>query len=232
MPAFLDITTTTSMLLLAAAGENPCAQNKPTAININPTTKDIAYDYNQDLAAIQNVKVDTVNPYGLHSATMTQGFMKGAIKVAPSVKLGYQVAPRMGTACLWYEDITVNIEIDPTIVVAKEVAADSCMGKAVLEHELKHIDADRMLVNKYARIIGEKIQGTLGRIGYRVGPVPAAQAEQTAKEMQEDLFALVESEYRVMEKERMMEQSKIDSLDEYERVSALCPDFKKQQSKK
>lgn len=215
------------VLVLISGQAMACAQPQPTQIRVNPSTNDVTYDFSQTLAQIQNIPVDTVNPYGLHTATMTQGFMKGAIKLEPEVKLGYENNTRTGKTCLWYDQITITIHIEPTIVIAREIAADRCMKQAVLEHEQKHVKADRALVNKYAQIMGNRVQTELNKRGFLIGPVAAGQAQMTAERMQQLVFQVLEHEYKKMDLERTEMQGEIDSLEEYERVSALCPDYKR-----
>jgi hypothetical protein len=209
-----------------ALARGGCDMARPTKINVKPTTKDVQYDFRQDLKSIQKVKIDTINPYGHHHKSFTQGFMKGAIKMEPTVSLDYKHSSFSGT-CLWYDEITIKIEIDPTIVIAREVARDRCMKAAVMEHEMKHVMADRKLVNKYAKIMGEKLHDELKKRGFVVGPVPSNEAQDTAKKMQDLVFQILEHQYKKMDLERHEVQNAIDNLEEYERVNALCPQFKK-----
>ena len=49
--------------------------------------------------------------------------------------------------------------------------------------------------------------------------------ERMAKRMQDNVFAIVRDERKKMDATRMREQQAIDTLEEYERVAALCPNF-------
>jgi hypothetical protein len=212
-----------------AAPEKPaCAMPKPTDIIVIPSTEDIEYDFDQKLVDIQDVEMDTVDPYGIHATTTTQGFMKGGIKIKPEVKLDFQTVRRSGGVCLWYDSIKIEVEIDPTIVIGKEVAKDKCMKKAVLEHEHKHIRADREIVNKYAQETAQKVYALLKKKGFLVGPVAFDQGEAAAAAMYEQVFEVIRYENKVMQQERAKIQQAIDSKEEYDRVAALCPEFNPQ----
>ncbi len=230
----LDIVTTATLLTLAAAQPQPaapsparnlCSDIKTAKINVVPKTMNIVYDYSQPLAAIQSGRMDTINPYGFHTMTVTQGFMQGMIKLTPSVKVLYKEIPQYGAACLWYDTIDITIEIDPKIVIAKEVYNDPCMGKAVIAHEMKHINADRRIVNKYAKSMGKKVYDALAERGFQASPVDIRNAKPMAERMQKFIFQTLELEYRKMDIERTETQQAIDSLNEYQRISAQCPDF-------
>ena len=219
-----DPVTAGSLVILASTPGITCDMDKATQINVVPTTQEVEYDHSPTLVALQDMAVNTANPYGFHKATYTQGFMKGAIKMEPSVKLSGYVVEEEGYACLWYNEINLNIEIDPEIVIAKEVYADECTRKSVLAHEMKHVEVDRDIVNKYAKIMGNKVYDALNERGFLVGPIPLRRQEAVTKRMQDAVFDIIEHEHKRMELERADMQAEIDSLEEYERVSAQCPD--------
>jgi uncharacterized protein YutD len=133
--------------------------------------------------------------------------------------------PVYGAHCIWYEDITVHIEIDPTIVIAAEVAADRCMHAAVKTHELKHVNVDRKIVNKYANIIGKEVYDGLKQRGFVAGPIRTEYAEETANRMRNTVNKIISFQFKKMDLERSELQQGVDSLEEYNSVSAKCPDF-------
>ncbi len=218
-----DPLTAGSLLILAASGQSLCQMPKSTEINVIPKTLDIEYDYSRSLVDMQAEHVDTIDPYSFHDVTVTQGFMKGAIKMQPRVKLAQQFFGRQNAMCLWYDTVDISIEIDPSIVIASEIRKDRCLHAAVLEHEMKHVDADRRIVNKYAKIMGQKVYSALKQRGFIAGPVRPEAAQAVATKMQNVVFQTLEHEYKRMNLERTEVQAEIDSLEEYERVNALCP---------
>lgn len=227
----VDLLEAGTLLVLAAAGQQEiCPQVKPAEINIIPKTKEIRYDSSRPMAAIQGAATDTINPYGFHGVTRTQGFMEGTIKLSHTVKLDNSYNARYGAVCLWYDKIDIVLEIDPEIVVAKEVYADPCMRKSVINHEMKHIDVDRRIVNKYSKILGQKIYGALKERGFRAQPVSPDNAQEMATRMQTIIAQLVEFEYRKLDIERTEAQQAVDNVKEYDSVAAQCPEFQKKLS--
>lgn len=222
-------------LLTLAAGQQPqqaqsanlCPLVKAAEINVVPGTKPVRYDYSKTLQQLQSKDMDTINPYGFHGVTMTQGYMEGKISIKPSIKLGNKYDPRTGGVCLWYDKISVPVEIEPVIVIAKEVYNDSCMRKAVLEHEMKHVNVDRKIVNSFSRNVGAKIYKALEERGFRTQPVAPENTQAMADRMYSVITQTIEFEYKKMDLDRMERQNAVDSLQEYERMSSLCPDFQK-----
>ena len=204
-----------------------CKLPEKVKINIIPETKEVELDYSQSLATLQQTKTDTVDPYGMHSNSITQGFMEGQISMKREVKLDFKPINRGREVCLWYKSIDINVDITPKIVIAKEIKRNRCMHKAVLEHEHKHVHVDRDVVNETARRLGKNLYAALAKKGFTVGPVPAKEAQKYADSMVKYVMDVTQKDYERLGKTRAKRQAAVDTLEEYERVKALCPDFYK-----
>lgn len=226
-----DPITAGSALILASAAPQICQMPKPAEISVVPKSAPVVIETNKTLADISNTQVDTINPYGYNNATHTNGYMDGRIEMRSSVKLDYMQAPQRNAFCIWYDSITVEIDITPKIVIAKEVAADECMYKAVLTHEERHVDVDRKIVNKLAQTIGQKVFNGLEQRGFIAGPIPPENTQEISERMKKTVSQLVEFEYRKMEVERAEAQQAVDNIHEYRFVQSKCPDFKPQVQK-
>ncbi|MCB1562881.1 MAG: hypothetical protein KDJ75_04835 [Alphaproteobacteria bacterium] len=221
-----DVLTAGSLLIMAASSPSSlCMPPEPARINVIPKSEEIKYDYSKNLAALQAQSVDTVNPYDFGSITHTKAFMRGSVSMSPSVRVGYKDFTAQGASCIWYDTINIEIAIDPTIVIASEVYADSCMRRAVLEHEMKHVNVDRQIVNKYAQIIGQKVYNGLKERGFSAGPIPTPYRQAAVDRMNKTVSQLIDLEYKKMNIERQERQQAVDSLQEYESVGKKCPSF-------
>lgn len=201
-----------------------CKPTEQTKINVRPATQPVKYDYSKSIAQMQNIESDTVNPYSYHAVTRTQGLMEGAIKVEQEIKLGNKKMQNYGGLCVWYKEINIDIEIDPTIHIAREVHEDKCMNQAVLAHEMGHVKIDRQLVNEYSSKIGQALYDELKQRGF-VAFVPMKEMQSAGYRMQKTVYQIVEHEYKRMELDRIDRQRAHDTLEEYNRVSQECPDF-------
>ncbi len=222
---------TLSSLLILAGGAPVCPSHEPTKINIVPRTAKVKHDYKQSLKKIQGYSMDTVDPYGFHGTTITQGFMKGKIQLEHNIQFGQSVNKKYGYACIWYKDITVSLNIEPTIVIAKELSKDHCMRKAILGHEMKHVRVDREVVNKYAKSMGKKLITALKSRGFSAGPVQVGRVKEVSHKMGRVVGQILELEYRKMGIDRQERQRAVDSLEEYNSVDDKCPSFEKRKAK-
>jgi hypothetical protein len=229
-----DPLTTGALLILAAGAQGAappkvtdgCQIPRPAAISVVPKSAELVIDSAQSLAAIQTQKIDTINPYGYDVSAHTNGYMSGTLGMQSAVYLDYSIDSKTGGLCIWYDKVAVTIDLEPKIVIASEVAKDRCMSRAVLEHEKKHVTADRKIANKFAKSIGKIIYDGLEQRGFLVGPIPQASAQDTADRMKETVGQLIALQAKKMDIERAEAQQAIDSLEEYQRVKAQCPNFK------
>lgn len=226
MPLFDPLIPSTLLILASGGASDICKMPKPAEINVSPQTQDVQIITTRSLADMQSQKIDTINPHSFGGISVMQGFAQGEIKMEADMKLDYEYVLGNRAVCLWYEQINVRFFINPYVYIAKEVHKDRCMGRAVMEHEMKHVNADKMIVNKYAQQVGQKIYDGLKARGFMVGPVKPEDAESVSKRMNETVSQIIEVEMKRLEIDRMDLQASIDTKEEYDRVANECPDFK------
>jgi hypothetical protein len=222
---------TLSSLLILAGNTAQCPAHDPTKIDVIPHTAKVKYDYSQSLEQIQAYQTDTIDPYAFHGKTITQGFMKGQIELRHKLTFGTLTNQSRGYGCLWYDTIRIELDIDPEIVIAKELYQDRCMRDSIIDHELKHVRVDRAIVNKYAHSIGSRVYKALKTRGFSVGPFDIDRMEEVQGKMQRVVSQILELEYKKLGIERQEKQRDVDSLEEYEDVDSKCPSFDKKKAK-
>ena len=207
-----------------------CYPRSAARINIVPTTDEIFFDFTKSEEQLNNFKIDTVNPYGKDVIVDVGGLMEGGIELKHSASIGYVSHPTYGLSCLWFDTLNVDIGIKPTIYIAREYNKGTCMHNAIMEHEMKHIQVDIDMVNKYANKIGYEINDKLTR-EYVYGPIPTESTADQQARMIEDINQIIRSYVEGLKNERRAEQQKIDSREEYDSVSAKCAQFQKYRNK-
>lgn len=207
-------------LTMAQAAGGCSAQGRPT-VNVTAATKDVRYDFRRTKAQLSQMDIDTISPYAHNHNTFVGGLMSGQIEVQSSVNLAWSENGRTRKSCFWYDKVNIHLEIDPTILVAREFPRGSCKHNAIIEHENKHIAVDRIIVKKYRKIMEDYINNVVRTVdGF--GPVPSGQIPRIKKKMGEYMEKAVTKVTQSMYAERRQRQQAIDSKAEYDRVAALC----------
>lgn len=206
-----------------------CLAPKPTDISVKPISQPVRTDASKSLAQLANKEVDTINPYGFGGQSITQGIMQGNIRMQAKVSISNRYIPTFDAFCVWYDAIEVTLTIQPTIFIATEVYRDRCMRDAVMEHEMIHVRVDREIVNKASQDIGRKLYTELSKRGFVGGPIPEDQVQSVYDRMQRTVEQLVEHEQKKMSLARADAQAAVDTLEEYQRVQAICAGRKSKQ---
>lgn len=196
------------------------AENAPV-IEVKTSTDQVFWDYSKSEKDLNGFTIDTVNPYGKNVITDVGGLMQGGIVIGEQMSFRTITHNRMQQMCFWYDKVTVSLHIKPTIFIASEFPQNTCKHNAIKEHELKHIQVDREIVNKYAALVGAGVKQELDK--QRVfGPYKVEQSKQVEAYMSGRVEAVIKYYNAMMEDERKRRQQLVDSLNEYERVNKLC----------
>ena len=215
----LDLLTISSLLVLSS-GPSGCSLPAAPRVLVDPVTEEIVYDYSKDSAALGLIHSDTVSPYGPGVDLTTGGLREDHPTTSIEVKWKIHEFPSLGLTCLYYDEIKVTVTLRPKIYVAKDYNHGACR-KAIIAHERRHVKVDRAVMNRYAQSIGESVKKTVDSAGafgpFTASALPAAQ-ENLVSRVQEAIEAVKVD----MEAEMADLQSKVDSREEYDRVSRIC----------
>lgn len=210
--SFAAIVALTLMPVSALAAV--CKIDQTPVVDIELKSEEILYDFDRsaaELNAMRGVGVDAT----------TGGLRKDNQSVALShLSWMFQEHQRAKTGCLAFDRIVVTIQLRPEIYIAREYTTGQCRDE-ILRHEQRHVEVDRIVVNKYARLIGEAVQGAVDRTGV-LGPFPIqnlqAEKDRTSHLIQET----IRQQTQAMQREMRVRQAEVDTLEEYERVSRIC----------
>ncbi len=149
-------------------------------------------------------------PVGLTAAKMT---------LESDYKIRMQENPRSGTVCAQIASFDLRFGFDDTIVyVAKEIPYPSCGYQKVLDHELRHVAIDRLLVETYTPLLPELIAQAVRDIG----SVRAASSESARQQIENAMTDYMKDLGAKLSGVRQKEQAKIDTKDEYARIGESC----------
>jgi hypothetical protein len=204
-------------------GPMACRVEAAPQINVAVRSDDIHYDYSKsaaELKALENNKASS--PYPPGADTATGGLRADHPTVATSVTLDIVSNLWSKQGCARYKSIDIEIHLRPQIYVAKEYDTGVCR-QAVLAHELKHVQVDRDVMNKYAAIIAPQVQDIVNRIG-ALGPFGAESTEAVKAQAAGYVTVATDRIEKAMETELNTRQKDVDSLEEYRYVGSFCQD--------
>ncbi|HSE79075.1 MAG TPA: hypothetical protein VLG66_13845 [Alphaproteobacteria bacterium] len=210
-----------SIALLGAAFASPqsqaqeCPQAPEAQISVQAALPSSTIAAHNDLSALKQIAALYNNrhqPLGLY-----------VTRVQPelSVRVVTRTLPR--GICMWLQSIDVTISLtERTIHVAREYLRGSCEYQAILQHELKHAQADDAILKIHVPRIEQALRNAAAERG-AIGPF----APQGEADAQIQLRAGVEKAFREsltqMMRDRVARQGSVDTPQEYRAVAASCP---------
>ena len=221
----LEVLTFGTFFMMASGLPEWCMPDKAPDINVTPTTEQVKYDYGRHSAHLGHLLKthgDGHSPYEPGTKTITKGLHKARVNFKTNFKVSKITNRQTGEVCMSYTEVNVFFHVDPTIFITNQHPPGTCEHAAIKEHELKHLMADREVINDYSLWIGQAIQDDFNRYGYTWGPMPQIEETTNFQEMKDTLNGLVKPMIQEFSKDRQQRQNAIDSLEEYERVANMC----------
>ncbi|MGZ9109265.1 MAG: hypothetical protein ACXW4B_10665 [Micavibrio sp.] len=223
-----EILMLNAALILAGAGASTategCTVRDAPAITVKIQTEEIDYDYSRSAKALGVMKTDSISPYAPGADTVSGGLREDHPEIRSKISWQLMHEPRRKIGCLSYDTIDIIIHLAPKIYVAKEFNTGACR-EAILQHERRHVEVDRRVMNKYGASIGRAVQAAVNAAG-AIGPFKLADQEKIKAMSSRHIESALNSQQLLMEQEMRVLQGQVDSLEEYNRVSAQCRDIK------
>lgn len=160
------------------------------------------------------------NPYG---NTMVGGLGGGELGFQTQAR--YEILTQGGAACLRLKRVDVLFYARPKIHIASNFSRASCEYGAVMGHEKKHVAELLKFHREYAPRARRELDRILKSIPVSMGPMPRATADKAQDVMQSRIAAGLAAYNKKLTPLLEQRQGKIDTPDEYARVSAQCDDW-------
>lgn len=202
-------------------GEVECKAQQMNSVSVTWDTERIEISQAKTQAELSQLQVDTKSPYAGHIQTHVGGLMSGEVEIKSNFQFSMTRYPAQKKACIWFDQINVELKIDPTIYIASEFPKGTCKYDAILEHELKHIVVDRQLVEKYAPILQKRLQMASEKVGV-VGPKEDTELKVYQQKMQDYMEEAAAPVINALYAERSKNQQAVDNIHEYNRVNEVC----------
>lgn len=210
-------------LVHLASTDVQCRQRISPSVKVTPTQSVIKYDFSKSQDELAQFDIDTISPYDNSVVTHVGGLMAGEIQIEQRIQFVQEIYERVGKGCIHIKDVEVNISMDPTIYIANKHKKGTCKFNEIMEHEKKHVRVDQIVVNRYAKLIGQDVKKSLQTRGVKFGPLDQSELERVQNEIQDSLAKVITRRQDQMSYERKHKQQAVDSKEEYDRISHTCP---------
>jgi hypothetical protein len=218
------------VLVAPPANAAPCPAYSEPAIVLRPLSAPLRRDETLSLAQLRRMAADGTGSEG-DAALMDPstrfasrhetpvGLTAARVRLDASFTMSSLVDPRDGSACVQFSRIDLFFGFDDRkVYLARELPPGTCSYATILDHESKHVATDE----KILAALGPQLTDTLRAQVRSVGIMRARSSQEGEAKLklmvQETLAGLGKKVTELRESE----QQKIDSPEEYARLSASC----------
>lgn len=193
-------------------------------IDVRVHADDIRIDNTRSVYDLRRESID--GPIQVHQNRNYQvsGLTKGNITVERNITFKTSTESNSNLACIWAEAIMVDVHLVDTVYIANSYAPGSCEFRETYNHEIKHVNVDRTVLNKYIPYLKSRLAMAASLLGVK-GPMPASQVSAVKNRMSDRIRQEIDNVVDQMQQERATQQNYVDTASEYERVSRSCRGF-------
>lgn len=193
----------------------------PAFASVCGGSKPSSYLYS-DIASIKYIRTHNVD--GLNNLHQSDGEVLGLAggPIGTRLEMTFETVPYQGSLyCLNSKKIEATFFAEPTIYIARNFDRGSCEYKAVLRHEMKHVNEQKKLFHEYI----PRYKWHLSEIAQKL-PRLEPVSIQNVDEQKKYIFNYIQTEMQKYQSEMLsvlaQRQQKIDTAEEYERVQNVC----------
>ena len=220
---------TAGFVVLAATAPAPACPNvNAPQIGVVIAVEKAVVVHDQSIAQMRSTQMDTAVPYQMKQLGHADrgGMIQNDIKIEYSVQTSEvpgNTAETINMKCVRYDAVQVRLILKPTIFIAKDYDEKSCWYKETYEHEMSHVDMDRVVMEKYkGRLQDGLALAFSGPQDGVQGPVKKSGVKDLKKKMGNELVNMTNSLLSDMVRERMEQQQGVDSVANYAYIMDQC----------
>lgn len=206
--------------LLAAAGCPAMPHMAGDDTQMSFTHKAPVIENDKDAATLGSYNVSTT-----FSRSRNEIFKVGGLHLSefvPRFIISYNVAGRTdGKVCIAPASVSIAVHYEPRVLIASEYEKGSCMYGKVLEHEMQHVNVDIITFKELLPQLQKSVQAAAMSIT-PMGPMPEASLETAKNILTEKIKDALVASVEEIEQIRFNRQQRIDTRQEYLRISGAC----------
>ena len=206
--------------MVVLAGLMACPAHQPPVVTLDLRELPTEIDNAKTSVRLAEMKAHAISPNYGAEFPIVGGLTESSFELAYNT--GFVTASgRNGKACLWAERVHITLTYAPKIYIALQYAPGSCNYSLTKRHEQRHVYTDLASLNEFAPRL-RKVAGLAAARWRVIGPIDKGRLKTEQAEMTDALARALDNEIASLHETRRLRQQKIDSREEYKRMSKAC----------
>lgn len=177
------------------------------------------YNNTLDLPNIRKLATEGGQNISSGSHETPVGLTAASLKLDSRYEIRVRTTSEDVMVCAQIAHFDLNFGFDDTVVyLAREMPSGSCSQREVLEHEMRHVRADHLLVQNYTPLLPDILRAAFRQIGV----IRASSAEVAEEQLKATIKNYMADLGKNLSLVRQKQQLTIDTPEEYDRLSKSC----------
>jgi len=198
---------------------NGCDDYQEPAINVQQLVAQPRYNDTLDLPAIRKLASEGGQAISSSRHETPVGLTASSLKLDSRFEINVKHTAHDVMVCAQISSFSLSFGFDDTTVyLARELPYGSCSYHTVLDHEMKHVQTDQYLVRYYATQFPQLLRDAVREVGV----IRASSSEAADNQIRAIISKYMSGLGTSLSDVRRKYQAKIDTPEEYERLSKSC----------
>lgn len=201
------------------ARSSRCPKFKTPKIYIKTVTAPPDINHRNDLGGIRRIAKSNKKDMSISNKETPVGLTEAAMSLDSSFRIRTSKSPRDPMTCAQITKLTVTYGFhETTIYMPTELKSYTCGYSVVLNHEKKHVATDK----KFLRHAAPRIRRDLEKVVRKLGVIRSGSSGGAQQRLSTQLDKEVSAIGNRYAKERRKWHEKVDTPQEYKRISRSC----------
>lgn len=213
-------TLATAGLSLLMNVSSACGNAPPPVVEIFTKNGQPRYHYNRSSAELSGYHIDTTFARAAGETYTVGGLTQGKLTISRNMEFALQRLPG-GNACLTVTRVQITVDYTPDVFIAREYRPGTCRYNVTMEHEVQHVNIDIYTLNEFIPRIKYNVQQIVNGMPPQ-GPIAERDIDRVKQRMADTAAQGAHTAIGAMDQARHARHQRIDTREEYIRLSRAC----------
>lgn len=199
-----------------------CPNLPPPKINVKLSQSRLVTDNTRNRDQLATLNSSSLSPIYGGEFPIVNGLTSSNINVTADTSFTMASNNALKKGCIIVQNVDVKLTYSPTVYIYKNFRPGSCMYREVMEHEMQHVQVDKNALSAFKNYIKKATKYAVNAT-LAPDPLPIDKIEDAKINMAKSISVAVQFATKKMQEQLKTRQRQIDTREEYQRMSRVCP---------
>jgi len=199
-----------------------CPKLPQPRIHIYATENRLLIDNTKNRQQLNSLSKTSLSPIYGREFPVVNGLTSSKIDISADTSFAIASNPILKKSCITAQEVSVNLVYSPTVYIYRNYRPNSCIYNEVMKHELQHVQVDRNALSAFKEYIKKATEYAI-ETTKEAKPFNSTLLESKKIHISKSISTAVKFATNKMQEQLTSRQRQIDTREEYQRLSEVCP---------